>query len=670
MSALLSALVDKPMIGNSAGWLISFCGEEGGKLSPAGLEIGSDDYYAEIHAALPANLEGGAYSFVIEGLTDDHYQKLREKNGDSYKVAALKLFLYWVDTNKKVGGYLANVAGLTDALGPSKSEQLPKEAFVAVLKIVSVTRKAGQRRYETTIIAREWIYETLALRRCKSIAPTEKLSAMLAQLLGPNGANIPSESWEDKGAPEGSQSDGASPNPDNPGTDSRSAEQGRTVLSVLQDLGKRMEQLTGKYGRGMFLIRNGVLRIGVREIIPHEPKKLELSSGLIESEKLESVVSDPNAGVGEDGDAEKPPTRDQFRLTSKGRPDLKPGDVVEFVPAPEDLSKTTPSLGAALLSAVTSFLPIGIGGGDSVKLYVNSVEHKLGRASSFVTTLTGVVLKDSEPLDGWDKHTPVSRSNRQGSRDTAHADPATDVAHALRNAARDVVDALRFPEVGEVRKMNSQGTDEPPSQTVEVWQGLAPADGRSNQARRLPVQRPSASPATDIPYLTPVAWGKCGLVLPRYPGTRVLVAHRGGFADDGVDIGALWESGKGPQSNPGDWWLILPAEVSSGDRAQFSDDNATPKPYSGKVTQDLIDADGLRVIEAAGLTIRFDKNGLKEAGKRPDAATADTLTIEHKANKAKISIDSSGNISIQGASITLDAGSGNITLKGAKVDVQ
>ncbi len=359
-----------------------------------------------------------------------------------------------------------------------------------------------------------------------------------------------------------------------------------------------------------------------------------------------------------------------IRLTLKGRPDLKPGDVVQFAPDPQDLAKTTPSVGAALLSAVTSFLPLGLDEGDLLNLYINSVEHKLGRASSFVTTLTGVVLKDKEPLDGWDKHTQVSRPSRQGAHDTAHADPATDVAHALRNAARDVVDALRFPEVGEVRKMNSQGTAEPPSQTLEVWQGLAPPDGRSNQARRLPIQRKSAAPVTDIAYLTPFAWGKCGLVLPKYPGTRVLVAHRGGFADDAVDIGALWESGAAPQSNPGDWWLILPAEVASGDRAQFADDDATPKPYNKKVSQDLIDADGLRVIEAAGLTIRFDKAKLKAAGTRPDAAQADTLTIEHMTNGAKISIDSSGNISIQGASITLDAGSGNITLKATKVDVQ
>ena len=68
------------------------------------------------------------------------------------------------------------------------------------------------------------------------------------------------------------------------------------------------------------------------------------------------------------------------------------------------------------------------------------------------------------------------------------------------------------------------------------------------------------------PYASPFAWGKFGLVLPRYPGMRVLLAHRNGDDDDLVDIGALWERGNAPASNPGDYWLILPAAIHEADR--------------------------------------------------------------------------------------------------------
>ncbi|MEK8105538.1 hypothetical protein NKG94_11055 [Micromonospora sp. M12] len=52
-------------------------------------------------------------------------------------------------------------------------------------------------------------------------------------------------------------------------------------------------------------------------------------------------------------------------------------------------------------------------------------------------------------------------------------------------------------------------------------------------------------------YLTPFAWGGCGLILPRYPGTRVALAYRNGAPDDPVEVGALWPTGHAPVSQPG-----------------------------------------------------------------------------------------------------------------------
>ncbi len=183
------------------------------------------------------------------------------------------------------------------------------------------------------------------------------------------------------------------------------------------------------------------------------------------------------------------------------------------------------------------------------------------------------------------------------------------------------------------------------------------------------IQRPSPSPVDGAPYLTPYAWGKTGLVLPRYPGTRVLVAHRNGSSDDPVDAGALWESGHGPDSQPGDWWLILPVAVPEDQRSSLPDDQE-PREHTGKVSQDLIDADGNRVIEAGEFVIRVSRNSLKSAGERPDRASdADSITIEHADGGSKITMKSDGSIQIKGTNIELNA-SAKITLKASAVEVQ
>jgi hypothetical protein len=190
-----------------------------------------------------------------------------------------------------------------------------------------------------------------------------------------------------------------------------------------------------------------------------------------------------------------------------------------------------------------------------------------------------------------------------------------------------------------------------------------------------------------IPYATPFAWGKCGLVVPRYPGTRVVVLHRNGQANDPLDVGALWEAGHGPDSQAGDWWLILPVDIPESDRATIAN-NATPKEHTGKVSQDLIDAEGNRIIEVGELTIRVGKDSLKNAGERPKrpnennpTGTPDCVTIEHTKEGSKIVMKPDGSVEItakkikfdtsqSNGDIELDAGQGNITMKANSVDVQ
>lgn len=652
-------MLDKILVGNDAGYVLVFRElESDGRIKSGDplLEIGRDDYYAEIRASLPDGLEGGNYTFTIEGVIDEHYKKIK-------RAGAVELYLLWRDTGGSVGGYFASVAGLTDTLNATAGQASP-EALVAKLAVTRVTRRSGSRRYEATVEAREWVFDKLVKRR---LCP-EDLSDTLLQGTLLNGARSLAEA---AGVT-------VTALPLTPATEVvNTLEQGQTFIDVLRHLGGRIEQETGKYGRGLYLIRDGALIMGNRSFPqegPGQVKRLTTASGLIESEAQGKILTDPNFDVCEQVD-ERPPSRAQYRLTLKGRPDLKPGSIVEFTPPVEDAPEDTNAgffgglgemaaelAGGNLLASLNDFDET-----RAVKLYLTSVEHRLGRTSGFVTTVSGVQV---DPASPWDTHSPA-HTTPEPSASGAAASPEGRLASAVHQQVQQAFAGRRFPEAGEVRRMNTSGSSEPPSQTLTVWRGLEQGMGESNQARRRPIQRPSPAPASGVAYLTPFAWGKCGLVLPRYPGTRVLVDHRNGRRDDPIDVGAFWESGHGPDSQPGDWWLILPVGVPSDQRASLGPD-AAPSEHTAKVSQDLIDADGNRVIEVGELTVRIGRDNLKDAGQRPERASqADSVTIEHVDGGASIVIKSDGTISLKGKKIQIEAtDNGDIEMKANNIKAQ
>jgi hypothetical protein len=397
------------------------------------------------------------------------------------------------------------------------------------------------------------------------------------------------------------------------------------------------------------------------------------------------------AGAAADG-GDQPSPREQWTLTLKGRPDLMPGDVVMFHPPGEEVATTPTSvLGAVLGSFSTpgaSFAQSLIADESSlpeIVLYVNSVDHRLGRTSGFVTTVTGVKVPDSLGDDVWDQNAPINASDVQnaGANQGRSATGQANATAALQGLAQNVAALSHHPEVAEVRAVTVTGTGatEPPAQTERVWRGLTPPDGRANQVRRLPVRRHEPQAIDGVAYASPFAWGKVGLVLPRYPGTRVLLAHRNGEGADPVDIGAIWESGHGPETQAGDWWLILPVGVAQSDRTSIADAETPPTEHTGSVTSDLIDADGNRVIEVGELAVRVTRNSLTQAGSRPARSSVqDGLTIEHVDGGAKLTIDSNGKITIhanQGLEIVADQGdisitasSGDVKLKCQNIDAQ
>jgi hypothetical protein len=657
-------------IGNAAGWALAFFKEKPAP-NPTG-EIGEqvcrfsrEGYNAEIDATLPHDLFPGLYQFTIEGLTDaDH--RLIQQDGLN-RPTIVKLYLYWRDANATVTGYLASVGGITDlvsggglvgaaagALGGAVPDPLAS-VLVAVLTIKRVTRQVGTRRYETLIEATERVHARLnnPLTGGLTAENREAAARRVAQL----GA-VPIQVYPAVA--------GATPGFSRPA--------GTLLREVLTDIASDYEAAGNKRGRGQLLIRDGKLYLGVRPIPLHGADiELDLAGGLIETKRIAQQPADPNHDANTDP---PPPDRNQYQLTLKGRPDIKPGDVVKFEAPPEtENGPITGSLGTALSGAIGG---LGTGGaliasltgtGPKTRAYVSSVRHRLGRRSSFSTVVTCLKIADSGD-DGWDTHSPAgSRERTAGSGSQAtSANPALDAARAVQRTASDVADRVYTAEVGEIRAVHPTGTSEPPGQTTKLWRGLAAPDGLDRQARRLPVRRDHPEALDGVPYATPFAWGKCGLILPRYPGTRVVMVHRNGQPSDPVDVGAVWESGTASaNAQTGDWWLALPTEATHPDSL---DDSATPDNYSGKASNDLTDAGGNRFIEVAGLTIRVGDSALKPAGDRPDPAQAsESLTIEHGDGLSRIVLKKGGEIEIHAKKITLSTDGVTATLDASTLDV-
>jgi hypothetical protein len=648
--------VKQGAVGNDAGWALAFHRETATGIAPdAVLEISSSDYYASIDATLQEGMAPGGYRIVVEQLIDDHVGLLRTGEGDRPLVC--KLYLFWRDANTSVGAYFTNLLGVN--AGPSAADL--HQSLVAVLRVKKMSRRTGDRGYDTELVCAEEAYARLSQPVGEQLEAANFGAAITAIR-----ERTHVEFAVHDANPDGTMTRAVG---EAAGDEHVTFGKGLRYTAAVERLANGIEQGRNLYGRKMVLIRDGTVHIGKRPIPYPEgpPKDLTLETGLLESVESGEEVTDPYADA--ESASSQPAKRVVWTLTLKGRPDLKPGDVVRFEPPPEP-KKTLPSVGEALLGAFAApFLPsLGAFTANAKLLYVRSVRHTHSRAAGFATVVTGVVIKNAE--DAWDKWsdaTPDSMPAPSG----GSASPGVAVVEAVRRVVRASRVESRSMEVGEVRAAatNASGAVEPPAQTTTVWEGLTRPDGRPNGSRRLPIRREEPSPLAGVPYLTPFAWGGCGLILPRYPGTRVALGYRNGFADDVVDLGALWPSGHAPVSQPGDYWLMLPVGVNSGKRSSIPDSDV-PADHGGKVVHDLTDGDGNRVIELGELTVRVGRSQLQGRNHRPSRAGDDSITIEHKAHDSKIVLKSDGTILIKGSKIELDAGStGSITLNAKTVDV-
>lgn len=278
------------------------------------------------------------------------------------------------------------------------------------------------------------------------------------------------------------------------------------------------------------------------------------------------------------------------------------------------------------------------GGPVREPLHVTSVRHALDPEHGFTTVAAAVSGATGQGADRAAR--PVTDPG---------ADPAAAAARAVAGLGRAAAARTALPEAAEVR------ADDAGSGTATVWRGLAPGDGAAAGTRRLDTARTDPDRLPGVGRATPFAWGAYGLVVPRYPGTRVLLVPRQGRADDPVDVGALWREGEGPAARAGDWWLHLPAGVPVAQRAGVGDDRPGADP-GDRASNDLTDADGNRVIEVGELTVRVGAAALHGTGTRPQRGDKEhAVTIEHADGGASLVIAADGSITLSGRHLRLEA---------------
>ncbi|MEG8182001.1 hypothetical protein GZH49_26240 [Nocardia terpenica] len=162
----------------------------------------------------------------------------------------------------------------------------------------------------------------------------------------------------------------------------------------------------------------------------------------------------------------------------------------------------------------------------------------------------------------------------------------------------------------------------------------------------------------DRPIASVFAWDRTGLMVPVYPGMRAVLLHDSGEVDNAIAAGFVWSRHAGhrpPRNQPGDYWLCLPTEVSDG------------RP-SGKGVNDLTDAAGYRVVQAAGLDIHLGAELLPEVGERPTPPSAAALTIRHGAGTTiTVADDGAVRITTDGKDLEFGNGSASIAIRGGEI---
>lgn len=564
------------------------------------------EYDATIEVLADATLASATWTVVLDGLTDADHATLAAARPDD----RLTIALGWADaaggvTSIPVVGALASMLGA----GPSYPT-------VLVGTIAEVTRGQGQFRYPTTLTGTDADHRALATTLVGRDPVTgTSLHGRVRELADRAGLSTTSHGQD---------------------VTLERAEELHATVSVLDAVHTLLQAGHGAETDRVVpaFLRDGTVHVGPCSGHEGTPvHRLEHATGLASATKDGAL----------------------HRATLVGRTDVGLGDRCALDPSalpPQDTSTTIATSGwvADVVGGIGSALAGASGAGTWTELVVVGLRHRLNRADGFVTELTLGPVPDAgaATVPAADEH---ARST----------DPARRVASRLDGAGTPG-HAIGVGLVGEQRT-EAGGTAEH-AQRLTLHEGLAPSGEPVRAVRADLAEVPTE--LRDKPYLTPFAFGSTGLVVPHYPGTRVVAVHPDGLAAEALVAGSVWDEGDEPESEPGDWWLSLPTRVTEATSASDPQSVAAPE---GPASHDLIDGAGGRAIHVAGFTITVGEDLMPDVGVRPDGATVDELTIRHASGNAAITIDSSGNVTIRtDKDLTLEAGQ-KVTVKGQQVDL-
>lgn len=241
-------------------------------------------------------------------------------------------------------------------------------------------------------------------------------------------------------------------------------------------------------------------------------------------------------------------------------------------------------------------------------------------------------------------------SGRAVSPSASHADAQAAGRGSAAQVARQVAANLEQRE----RRRPAASTGDvhqytPGRHTATLQHGQAATPSMVTPSTQAPLRSdPVALP--DKPVAAPFAFQHTGLVAPVYPKMRALLVHPLHNPNDAVVSGFVWTREMTPPANQaGDWWLCLPTEL---------DGDGLP---TGSGCDDLITADGQRVIQVKGLRITIGAGLLGAVGSRPTPNPDESLVVQ---------TDQGARITVKGSRIELTDGSVKLTVGDGQVTIQ
>lgn len=636
MGSFLEAAADPARVGFDAGWKVEFrkAGTDGAPTDDEKLQLTRGNYFATVRVARSASFRAATFDIVIEGLRDEDHNKIV---GAPYVFA--RLLLGWRDLGSGAGAPFSDIAAIVTNSDGSDGN------YTEVIhgRIHTYERLSGEFKYTTHIAGIDRYFHTLRTTIAKKIEvragdPATRYAELLCHQGGvpivKHQANGPFEPIDE-------------------------------VIEIRADLKLAAALHTvavHSQGRGednmipMYMGVDGLhvgQWMGTSTASTLSAKRLDIAGGLVEVRPYISPTSSEGDPSAEPANPFAPATVLRYQAITRGRADIGIGDLVEVEveePTPGSLAPTTASSVLGGLGDVAKGIAQAFGAqvaANYTEFRVVDVVHALNRSIGFVTTLRLERQPDGEPQATDHRDVPDGRETDEAARAAA-------ALSAVARAERAEVQAL---DIALVRAQSTHIQDvdgrEFRGQRIDIDEGLR-RTGQANASTNAPPVE-VATRLVNKPYLTPFAFGQTGLVIPHYPGMRVVDLHYRGEVSNAIVAGCLWPQGFEPASELGDYWLSLPVGFATNERDDTPADADIPQ---AKSVHDLIDGDGGRAVHVRGLRISIGENKMLAVGTRPSNATADELLIEHKSG-AKIQIDADGNISI--------STSGNITFDAKKI---